>query len=151
MPNTKCVHVSAIFSITMSNSNSKCCSKQIFFFSLLIIQLLVCKFHDNDLVVLSVHSPFKMVNFQNRKYQFCVNTKPKGKIKLCLLLGCQYGKPSRNLCLISWVFLFFVFLFLNFFSVSVKVLPVTPLLSGVFVHRAFCAYFLRIERVVGNA
>ena len=37
------------------------------------------------------------------------------------------------------------------FSVSVKVLPVTPLLSGVFVHRAFCEYFLRIERVVGNA
>ena len=34
------------------------------------------------------------------------------------------------------------------FSVSVKVLPVTPLLSGVFVHRAFCSYFLRIERVV---
>ena len=43
---------------------------------------------------------------------------------------------------------FVVFLF---FSVSVKVLPVTPLLSGGFVHRAFCAYFLRIERVVGNA
>ena len=38
-----------------------------------------------------------------------------------------------------------------FFPVSVKVLPVTPLLSGVFVHRAFCACFLRIERVVGNA
>ena len=37
------------------------------------------------------------------------------------------------------------------FTVSVKVLPVTPLLSGVFVHRAFCAYVLRIERVVGNA
>ena len=37
------------------------------------------------------------------------------------------------------------------FSVSVKVLPVTPLLSGAFVHRAFFAYFLRIERVVGNA
>ena len=52
------------------------------------------------------------------------------------------AKPSRNLGFISWVFLF---------SVSVKVLPVTPLLSGGFVHRAFCAYFLRIERVVGNA
>ena len=24
----------------------------------------------------------------------------------------------------------------------------SPLVSGVFVHRAFCAYFLRIERVV---
>ena len=42
---------------------------------------------------------------------------------------------------------FVVFLF---FSVSVKVLPATPLLSGGFVHRAFCVYFLRIERVVGN-
>ena len=57
------------------------------------------------------------------------------------------AKPSRNLSLISS---FFYFSFL-FFSVSVKVLPVTPLLSGVFVHRAFFAYFLRIERVVGNA
>ena len=43
-------------------------------------------------------------------------------------------------------FVFFVFFF--FFSVSVKVLPVTALLSGIFVHRAFCSYFLRIERVV---
>ena len=43
---------------------------------------------------------------------------------------------------------FVVFLF---FSMSVKVLPATPLLSGGFVHRAFCVYFLRIERVVGNA
>ena len=35
--------------------------------------------------------------------------------------------------------------FLLFFSVSGKVLPVTPLLSGVFVHRVFCAYFVRFE------
>ena len=28
---------------------------------------------------------------------------------------------------------------------SVNVLPVTPLLSGVFVHRVFCAYFVRFE------
>ena len=82
------------------------------------------------------------------------------------LLGC--GKPSRNLSLISSFFYFsfsffllgcpmanpvgkigrFPFFFLVFFSVSVKVLPVTLLVSGVFVHRAFCAYFLRIERVV---
>ena len=62
------------------------------------------------------------------------------------LLGCQYGKPSRGLRLVSYLFIFFFF-----FSVSVKVLPVTPLLSGVSVHRAFYAYFLRIERVVGNA
>ena len=82
------------------------------------------------------------------------------------LLGCQtqssesrfhfvgfywVAKPSRNLSLISSFFLFFVFFFFLFFSVSVKVLPVTPLLSSVFVHRAFYAYFLRIERVVGNA
>ena len=42
-------------------------------------------------------------------------------------------------------------LFTLFFFVSVKVLPVPPLLSGVFVHKASCAYFRRIERVVGNA
>ena len=40
------------------------------------------------------------------------------------------------------------YLFYFFFPVSVKVLPVIPLVSGVLVHRAFCAYFLRIERVV---
>ena len=32
-----------------------------------------------------------------------------------------------------------------FFSVSVNVLPVTSLLSGVFTHRVFCAYFVRFE------
>ena len=57
-----------------------------------------------------------------------------------LLLGCQYGNPSRKVGGICLLFFFF------FFSVSVKVLPVTPLLSGIFVHRAFCSYFLRIER-----
>ena len=41
-----------------------------------------------------------------------------------------------------------VLLLFFFSSVSVKVLPVTPLVSGIFVHRAFCAYFLRIKRVV---
>ena len=68
-----------------------------------------------------------------------------------LLLGCQYGKPSRNLSLISSFFNFSFSFYFLFFSVSVKALPVTPLLSGVFVHRAFFAYFLRIEKVVGNA
>ena len=43
------------------------------------------------------------------------------------------------------------FLFLFFFSVSEKVLPVTPMLSGVFVHRVFCAYFVRFEGAGGNA
>ena len=56
--------------------------------------------------------------------------------------GLPYGKPSRKLGRFPFFF------FSVFFSVSVKVLPVTPLVSGVFVHRAFCAYFLRIERVV---
>ena len=46
------------------------------------------------------------------------------------------------------LFVLFYLFFFFFFSVSVKVLPVTPLLSGIFVHRAFCSYFLRIERVV---
>ena len=46
----------------------------------------------------------------------------------------------------KWVdFRFLIFFFLVFFSVSVKVLPVTPLLSGVFVHRVFCVYFVRFE------
>ena len=53
------------------------------------------------------------------------------------LLGCRMAIPVGK-----WVD------FSVLFSVSVKVLPVTPLVSGVFVHRAFCAYFLRIERVV---
>ena len=60
------------------------------------------------------------------------------------LLGCRMAIPVGK-----WID--FSVVFILFFSVSVKVLPVTPLLSGVFVHRAFCAYFLRIERVVGNA
>ena len=65
---------------------------------------------------------------------------------LLFLLGCQYGKPSRGLRLVC-LFIFFIFLvFFLFFSVSVTLLPVTPLVSGVFVHRAFCAYFLRVER-----
>ena len=63
-------------------------------------------------------------------------------------IGCKFA--SMAIPVGKWVGFvrfnfFFSFLFL---SVSVKVLPVTPLVSGVFVHRAFCAYFLRIERVV---
>ena len=58
------------------------------------------------------------------------------------LLGCRMAIPVGK-----WVGFSVLFLF----SVSVKVLPVAPLLSGVFLHRAVCAYFLRIERVVGNA
>ena len=61
---------------------------------------------------------------------------------MLFVTGLPMANQSRS-ALISSLF--------KFFSVSVKVLPVTPLLSGGFVHRAFCAYFLRIERVVGNA
>ena len=35
--------------------------------------------------------------------------------------------------------------FVCFFSVSGKILPVTPLLSSVFVHGVFSAYFVRFE------
>ena len=56
-----------------------------------------------------------------------------------IITGLPYGNPSGKMGRLF---------FLVFFSVSVKVLPVTPLVSGVFVHRALCAYFLRIERVV---
>ena len=52
----------------------------------------------------------------------CNNTKDKENE---FLLGCQYGNPSQKLGDISSFF--------KFFSVSVKVLHVTPLLSGVFV------------------
>ena len=68
------------------------------------------------------------------------------------LLGCLWQSQLES----GWdlfvffflFFLFFLFIIIIFSSVSVKVLPVTPLVSGVFVHRAFWAYFLRIERVV---
>ena len=62
------------------------------------------------------------------------------------LLSCRMAIQVGKWVDISVLFILVVFIF----SVSVKVLPVTPLLSGVFVHGAFCAYFLRIERVVGN-
>ena len=57
------------------------------------------------------------------------------------ITGLPFGNPSLKLSGICSVLFFFS-------SVSVKVLPVTPLVSGIFVHRAFCAYFPRIERVV---
>ena len=52
-----------------------------------------------------------------------------------LLLGCQTQSESG----------FHFVVFLLFFSMSGKVLPVTPLLSGVFVHIVLCAYFVRFE------
>ena len=70
-----------------------------------------------------------------------------------LLLGCQYGNFSQEMGDMRRVLLLFILLiqFFLFFSVSVKVLPVTPLLSGVFVHRVFCSYFVWFEEVGGNA
>ena len=47
-----------------------------------------------------------------------------------LITGLPYGNPSLKVEGICSVLFFF------FSSVSVKVLPVTPLLSGIFVHRA---------------
>ena len=62
--------------------------------------------------------------------------------------GQTQSRSAFSLFVLLFYFFYFFFVFLFFFSVSVKVLPVTPLVSGVFVYRAFCAYFLRIERVV---
>ena len=74
----------------------------------------------------------------------------QNRIDNVFITGLPMGKPSRGLRFVCLVFSFsfFSFFFFFFFFVSVKVLPVTPLVSGVFVHRAFCEYFLRIERVV---
>ena len=58
---------------------------------------------------------------------------------LAFITGLSYGNPSRKM----GRFFRFIFIFR-----TVKVLPVTTPVSGVFAHRAFCAYFLRIERVV---
>ena len=60
------------------------------------------------------------------------------------LFGIFYRVASIAIPVRKWV-IFDRFLF---FSVSVKVLPVTPMLSSVFVHRTLCAYFLRIKGVV---
>ena len=54
------------------------------------------------------------------------------------LLGCHMAIRSEN------EFNLVVF----FFSVSGKVFPVTPLLSGVSVRRVFCAYFGKFQGVV---
>ena len=54
------------------------------------------------------------------------------------------GYPSRKMGGIC-SFSFFSFSFSFFFSVSGKVSPITPLLSGVFVRRVFRAYFGRIS------
>ena len=72
---------------------------------------------------------------------------------LCASVGPKDAKCWLNVFAIYWVanrqtqsrsvFDFVVFSF--FFSVSGKVLPISPLLSGVFVYRVFCAYFVSFE------
>ena len=56
-----------------------------------------------------------------------------------------YGQTQSRYAFSLFV-LFFLFFIFFFFRVGKSL--VTPLVSGVFVYRAFCAYFLRIERVV---
>ena len=74
-----------------------------------------------------------------------------------IITGLGYGNPSLKLSGICSVLLLGCLwqtqsgsALIFFFRVG-KVMPVTPLLGGVFMHRAFCAYCLRIEKVVGNA
>ena len=72
---------------------------------------------------------------------FSVKVQTATNTLITLFTGLPYGKRSLEMEGICSVLFFFS-------SVSVKVLPVTSLVSGIYVHRAFCAYFLRIERVV---
>ena len=70
---------------------------------------------------------------------------PSGAAGACITrIFTGLRKPSRNLRYISQSFYLFYFLFF-IFSVSAKVLSVNPMLSGVFVHRVFFAYFVRFE------
>ena len=90
---------------------------------------------------MSGFQPFRtLCNFLLANIEILINGPGKNK-SLTLLLGCRRQSQTRNGGHLFGVIYFFS-------SVSVKVLPVTPLVSGIFVHRAFCAYFLRIERVV---
>ena len=62
------------------------------------------------------------------------------------LLHLFTGLPSMAIPVGKWVgFVFFSFFFFVFFSVSGKVSPITPLLSGVFVRRVSRTYFGRIS------
>ena len=86
-----------------------------------------------------------MVWLAHPHYYVPSETEIEPDLRLILDYWVAYGQTQSRSAFCLFVFFFFRFFF---FSVSVKVLPVTPLVSGVFVHRAFCAYFLRIERVV---
>ena len=70
--------------------------------------------------------PFSLNDFEFTFLSSCVT------VKLSIVTGLPYGNPVGKRVKFSR-FLFF----LLFFSVSGKVFPVTPLLSGVFAHRVF--------------
>ena len=53
--------------------------------------------------------------------------------------------PVEKYVIFLRFFGYFFKIFIVFFFVLVEVLPVTPLLNGVFVHKVFCAYFVRFE------
>ena len=72
---------------------------------------------------------------------FCL---PLGGPHNVFVTDCYHWVASMAIPVGKWV----IFLYFSlYFSVSVKGLPVTPPLSGVFVHRVFCAYFVRFEGV----
>ena len=91
----------------------------------------------------SPHIYFRFLFVRDRRLLALLITGLPNPVGICIAFRRFYwvAKTSRNLGFISWVFLL---LFL-FFSVSGKVLPVTPLLSGVFVHRVFFAYVVRFQ------
>ena len=117
-----------------------CCSTIIMPQRLLVYSCLLSRVHYPRVRILyqvCSHQPENIVYF----YWLAIMANPVG-IWVSFrrfLLGCRMAIQVGKLVDFSVSFLF---------SVLVKVLPVTPLVSGVFVHRAFCAYFLRIERVV---
>ena len=69
---------------------------------------------------------------------------PSGAAGACITRIFTGLRNPVGICVIFLSPSIYFILFL-FFSVSVKVLPVTPMLSGVFVHRVFFAYFVRFE------
>ena len=82
----------------------------------------------------------------DKKFNVTVKRK-KGipQAKFTLMERLVTGLIPVGKCVIFLSFsIIFTYLF-YFFSVLVRVLPVTLLLSGLSVHRVFCAYFVRFE------
>ena len=81
------------------------------------------------MLFVSKNCSLEKVAFMNSScFMICVLDSFYGNSKAFSCYWVAYGKPVE-VCVDFVVFLFF--------SVSVKVLPVTPLVSGVFVQRAF--------------